>query len=184
MSRQTESIKRQVEAGGSLINLVIPADAKARLDKIKAYRSMTKKAAIIKLLTNGMLLRDKVWLNLEKIATRQSLTPEEVLEWLIYSERVTDRAHELMDKHGSKSAALTEYFGELNQDYPGFVLSKRDVYPVAYRLYNQMNTALGWEEMGRNTVKSVSNTETTGESSSASGFLRSIFQGIKSRTGR
>ena len=184
MSRQTESIKRQVEAGGSMINLVIPADAKARLDKIKTCRSMTKKAAIINLLTNGMLLREKAWLSLEKIAKSQSLTHEEVLEWLIYSERVTDRAHELMDKHGNKSAALTEYFGELSQDYPGFVLSKKDVYPVAYKLYNQMNTALGWEEMGRNSVKSASNIESTGEPSSASGILRSVFQGIKSRIGR
>src|SRR5512136_2343888 len=112
MSRQTESIKRQVEACGSQINLVIPATAKARLVEMAARQSLTQKSAIILMLTEGILLKDEVKSNLEKISTRHSLTSEEVIEWLIYSERVTDRARELMDEHGNKSAALSEYMSE------------------------------------------------------------------------
>ena len=184
MSRQAESIKRQVGAGGSQISLVIPASAKARLDKIRTSQSLTQKAAIIRLLTEGVFLKDSIRSSLEKIAERQSLTSEEVLEWLIYSERITDRANELMDGYENKSDALAEFQEELKKDYPGFDHSSKDEHPVAHKLYNQMNVALGWEEMRRRTENGVGNIETTGGSPSSMGLLRSIFRDIRTKTGR
>jgi hypothetical protein len=140
-----------------VVNVGISVTVVTELKRLCKEYGVNQRAMVERLILEGILLKEKERVSLGKIAERESLATEEVLEWLIYAERITDRAKELLDEHGTKKAAMAAYSEELRQDFPGYKQTKLKEFPVAYKLYSQMNGALSREAKRR---KGVTETDT------------------------